>query len=376
MKSFTRVFALLAGLFLLLSASSVWACNLSDLTPITVIRHPGGPDTAIVRLCTGMGITGSTKGGDQSTRSVSFGFFSDSLSFNILSFSPTSMVGPMGCSMPGQNDGPQGNPINSQGSILFIDPGYYGDSLCSRSPYGCVNSTLFCGNVQSYCMNFTFVFDHLPDSMRAFGVEGGGKVIGGCFPNSDMLIDFTVLPVIWGELSAQLQGRSTNISWSTLIEVNSDFFLLERAGEDGVFATIGTVMAAGNSQSLREYLFVDDSPLLGHNFYRITQIDREGRAEISKTVDLNYFEPSGLTWGAVSPNPSNGLVVASIYCPTNATVTLQLTDLHGRIVGQYETDAIAGGRSIRIDLAKLAPGIYYLVARDGTQKIVHKVVRN
>jgi hypothetical protein len=100
----------------------------------------------------------------------------------------------------------------------------------------------------------------MPDSVRVYGVEGGGNPVAGCYPDADMMINFTTLAVEWGTVEGIGLEHSVKLKWSTLSETNTDLFLVERASDNGDFVEIGTVDAAGLSTSLLKYEFVDLAP--------------------------------------------------------------------------------------------------------------------
>lgn len=363
----------LIGLLLLLSLTGTasWACNLSSFTLVSVTGS--GPYVITANLCVGMGLTGATKGGDQSTRDISFGFYDADPGFTITAFTPTpDLCGPMGCCMPGAQVAPMGD---QDGRILFTDPGYYGTAPCVTSPYGCVNSTLNCGPAQSYCVLVTFTVNQIPDSIRAYGVEGGGNPVGGCYPNPDMVIIFPPTSVVWGGFTAVAQTAGVQLDWSTTQESNVDFYQVERAGLTTDFETIGIVGTDGNSQTLRTYRYTDAQPLTGPNRYRIVQVDRAGQSQESQVVEVDYQHPGTLAWGTVSPNPTRDMVQLSFYSPRAAGYDLQVVDAMGRLVMRASIEAALGGNALELDLRSLVKGHYYLRLQGSEGTIVRKVTR-
>lgn len=181
-------------LLLLVTFGYAGACNLADATLISVTPGPGTDTTINVRVCFGGGVTGTVNGADGDTRTIAFGWFSQSPTFSMTSFSPDTITGPYtGCKMPGASIGPLGPPFNDQETVFYSDPGYYGYEPCASTPFTCVTSTGLCGQISRNCIIFSFVVSEMPDSMRVFGVEGGGNAIAGCYPDSDMLLDFRTL---------------------------------------------------------------------------------------------------------------------------------------------------------------------------------------
>ncbi len=366
---------------LLFASTSLQACNLSDLTPISITGGPLGPFVIRYRLCVGMGITGGIKGGDQITSSMYFGFYDSQPGFTVLAFTPANLAGPavgvppVPCIMPGTNFGPDPY-FGLQGEVIYNDPGYYGNAPCAQHSYGCVSSTLFCGGVRSYCQVLTVTVNQIPDSMRVFGVEGGGNPVGGCYPNPDMMINFnSFLPIVWGEIEGQRSTAGITVKWSTLLEVNSDYFIVERSVDGGSFAAIGEVSAAGNSSTQLDYQFVDLEPRQGSNQYRIVHVDRSGLFNDSETIEVEYFQPEGISWGGVGPNPTSGPVAIAFYNPANEVVELQVGDATGRLVVSEKINAIHGGNVVNLDLANVNAGGYYLSLQGLGDRITRKLTK-
>src|SRR4030095_15309570 len=97
----------------------------------------------------------------------------------------------------------------------------------------------------------------------------------------------TVLPVTFSNFTAEKQGSSALLKWTTAQESNTDKFIVERSADGKPFVSIGEVKAAGNSSVKRSYQFIDVSPLTGINLYHIKEVDNDGKLNISDMRSLN-----------------------------------------------------------------------------------------
>jgi hypothetical protein len=95
------------------------------------------------------------------------------------------------------------------------------------------------------------------------------------------------LPVTWLDFSANCERGNIAIKWSTATEQNSDYFLLERSTDGNNFSSIGTVPAAKNSSTVKNYSFTDTDPLSGTAFYRITEVDLNGNRQSTNSVAVS-----------------------------------------------------------------------------------------
>jgi hypothetical protein len=81
-------------------------------------------------------------------------------------------------------------------------------------------------------------------------IEGGASM---SFPSS--------LPVSLLNFTYSIINQTVKLQWQTTNEINSDYFSIERSSDGLNFSGIGKVNAAGNSNGLKQYAFIDHSPL-------------------------------------------------------------------------------------------------------------------
>ncbi len=166
-------------------------------------------------------------------------------------------------------------------------------------------------------------------------------------------IILNAVPVQWGTFTAEKQGNSSLLKWTTVQEQNSLKFVVERSIDGSNFLEIGTVQAAGNSNASRSYSLTDVLPVAGINYYRIKQVDLDGRSIYTdvKTVTFNPFK-GNIT---VTPNPAKDRIVITV--PGNSKA-LQVTIVNA--IGQKVQSANINGQYNQLQLNNLAPGLYYI----------------
>ena len=386
MKSFTLKVFVVAMLALALGGGQgVKACNLAGVTLCGVYKAPllnaSFPADSMVclRLSVGWGKTGTGLGADSDTRSISFGWWTHRSGFEIRAFSPLTITSGRGfadCTMPGIDIGPQPvPPYFTQATIVYVDPGYYHTAPCVLQPYACVTSTALCGNIGSNTTDYLFQVNKIPDSVRVYGIEGAGNPIDGCYPDADMMFNFTTLAVEWGNIEGIATENAIKVKWATISETNSEFFAIERVGTSGVFEEIGTVNATGYSAEERRYEFVDLAPMPGINRYRILQLDEAGNSDASQAIEVNFAGPTGLVWGAVGPNPAADFLNLTFYNDQSESLLLTVSDMNGKSVIRQEISANAGANAIRLALDKVDAGAYFVSLNSGSEKLTRKIVK-
>ncbi len=95
-------------------------------------------------------------------------------------------------------------------------------------------------------------------------------------------IVYSVLPVTLLNFSALKDNDKVTISWQTASESNTDHFTVERSGDGLNWQELKTIKAAGNSSALLNYEYTDESVLAGRAYYRLKQIDTDGKITYSE----------------------------------------------------------------------------------------------
>ncbi|MBQ3833619.1 MAG: hypothetical protein II815_10660, partial [Bacteroidales bacterium] len=101
----------------------------------------------------------------------------------------------------------------------------------------------------------------------------------------------TLLPIELVSFTAQCDGRSSLVEWTTATEKNNDYFSLERSDDAISFTEIARVAGAGNSIEPIDYAYTDYGIHGGDNYYRLVQVDYDGTRTVSEIVVANCIEP-------------------------------------------------------------------------------------
>lgn len=199
------------------------------------------------------------------------------------------------------------------------------------------------------------------------------RAANGCQPNT-VFSSCTVLSVELLSFSAVRNGAMVDLKWSTASEENNLGFRVERLEESGNWQSVGFVNSradGGNSNIVLNYQFSDPNHLKTVTRYRLRQIDRDGRSELS---EIRQVLPDGDRKNKiiVYPNPTTDGKINVVFDET-ATRNMSVIDMSGRIVKQIKGIT---GNTIQVD--NLAPGMYSLVIVDPHtgKRVIEKVVVN
>ncbi len=196
----------------------------------------------------------------------------------------------------------------------------------------------------------------------------------------DISISNTPLPVTLTNLRGERKNDINLLSWTTLTEQNNAGFQVERSADGTNFSSLGFVSSkanGGNSTSTINYVFTDSRALNSNNYYRLKQVDKDGKATYSNVVLVKGQRVKNLELTAVYPNPAISKINIVIAAPANDRVTVMVTDLSGKLVKQQAMQVIAGDNNVQIDVQNLANGTYIIkaVCANGCETAVSKFVK-
>ena len=174
-------------------------------------------------------------------------------------------------------------------------------------------------------------------------------------------VSLLVLPVTLVSFEVKSQGKEASINWVTASEHNNDYFTVERSANGVDFEILATIAAAGYKSSEAFYSLIDEQPLNGTSYYRLTQTDFDGTSETFKIVSLSLL--STTTEFNVNPNPSNGYdMTLSITDAMHDEILVVLYDFMGQQVYSKIVVLDNGSVVIAIDpYEQLAKGVYMVI---------------
>jgi hypothetical protein len=195
------------------------------------------------------------------------------------------------------------------------------------------------------------------------GVSGGAsgpQTIGNDPSNDNSTTGIVVtvpLPVSLTAFTAVKQGSTSLLNWNTATEVNNAGFDIERSADGRSFSRIGIVYSkaeGGNSSEKLAYSYIDASPLTGTNYYRLRQVDRDGKSVYSNIEQVTFGTGRGVR---VYPNPAINTV--NIEASEGSQVSVY------NILGQrIAVPATGNGRLTTLDVSALSAGNYTVQVLD------------
>jgi Secretion system C-terminal sorting domain len=184
-----------------------------------------------------------------------------------------------------------------------------------------------------------------------------------------------ILPVSLVNFAAKANKNVTNLSWTTFTEANNKGFEVEKSTDGINFAVIGFVKGKGNSTLKNDYATLDNTPGVGTNFYRLKQIDVDGRFAFSPIVSVR-FTKSELAGFSFFPNPAQDVLKINVGIVENEIASIKLINVLGQTIVSQSVRKATSSSVINVDISKVASGTYFLEITDGAKKTIEKVVIN
>jgi hypothetical protein len=162
-----------------------------------------------------------------------------------------------------------------------------------------------------------------------------------------------VLPVNLLVFNARLNSQRVLLDWQTASEQNADYFNVEKSkdGQSG-WSFVSRVQSRGNSNIRADYQSIDHRPYGGTSYYRLKQVDQDGRIAYSQT--RNIINDSKTI--SVYPNPATDHVIVE-GLDKNRSNMIHLLDITGKLL----SERFVKDSQYRFDLTKLPPGVYHVV---------------
>jgi hypothetical protein len=163
------------------------------------------------------------------------------------------------------------------------------------------------------------------------------------------------LPLELLRFDATKVERTALLEWDVANEAAGDRYCLERSADAQDFETLVCFDAISDNVTAF-YNYVDETPLMGYNYYRIHQIDNAGLSSYSITKALEFKDNNASI--LVYPNPAKDQLTVELPLLIKGTYEVSIIDALGR---KLISSKVGEGEMIhQLDTEKLTAGVYVL----------------
>ncbi len=207
-----------------------------------------------------------------------------------------------------------------------------------------------------------------PMANATFGTYGNGYYLQfqtSSFSTFSVVSNVVVAPIKLSQFLAQKTNATTaNLKWTTEQETNNKHFLVQRSVDGVNWNTIATIAAAGNSATQMHYTYNDADAKKGTYYYRLQQVDFDGKSSLSETRKLIFDKKLDVT---IYPNPTNALINIKVANENNFTATI--FDYLGKKILQQQ---VINGK---LNVENLPAGTYLLQIKTKTNLYNSKLIK-
>ncbi len=179
------------------------------------------------------------------------------------------------------------------------------------------------------------------------------------------------LPLTLLSFTGQSLNEGNLLQWKTYQEFNVAGFQIQRSADKTSWKNIGYLEAKGLGFDTEEYSFLDPLPDQVTYYYRLLQLDQDGKFHYSHLVSITNLNHSNQLKLSVYPNPSNmGSVYINWSQPDEQVSMVQLLDATGQVVKKL--DFIQPG--MELDISMLPAGVYLVCVTTNGERLLTRMV--
>ena len=230
-----------------------------------------------------------------------------------------------------------------------------GDGYAMRSTVVTFDNPFYGGKGDGYAV--TCLSAVIPSNIY-LGGKGDGYA---CCADLGFSKSLHPLPVELLYFHALCSEGAVNLQWATATELNNDYFTIEKSYNAQQFFMIGTVQGSGTSSITHKYSFTDND--VAHDdgiaYYRIRQTDYNGDNSYSLISYVHCNKNLDLYSGNLFPNPVNHDVSMVFSTKQSGNLTMQITDVLGRVLYEKYIPVAEGDNLISADVSALDEAVYF-----------------
>lgn len=148
-------------------------------------------------------------------------------------------------------------------------------------------------------------------------------------------------------------NKSVLLNWQTSSEIRNEKFIVERSENGNDFYTIGEVKGNGTSQTKNNYEFVDVKTKPGILYYRLKQIDYDGKSAVHKIISKEISADDFI----VFPNPAREYISLSFKNMDLIPEKIEIMNYTGELI---QSDMVKENGIYSFDIKHLPKGIYFI----------------
>lgn len=165
------------------------------------------------------------------------------------------------------------------------------------------------------------------------------------------------LPVTLVNFEGKYTAEGNVLQWATSSEVNNAYFVVQESSNGRNFTESGRIEGIGNASVLNHYSFTDADFNKGITYYRLKQVDTDGKFAYSRIIAIDAPAAGNIRF---YPNPVQSVLNIDLPTLQGAWVNARVVNASGQVVIIREKVAVQNGK-LSLQLGKLPSGIYQVL---------------
>ncbi|MDX1940602.1 MAG: T9SS type A sorting domain-containing protein [Saprospiraceae bacterium] len=186
----------------------------------------------------------------------------------------------------------------------------------------------------------------------------------------------TTLPIELTAFSGKRIGSAIELHWRTASERDNAYMEVQRSKDGKRFEALQQVLSktGGNSYTPQGYTFTDEKPLPGVNYYRLRQVDFDGKEEYHNIIAVLFQDKDFDKNITIFPTIVKDQVNIALAQEADSEGELYISDLNGQVLLRQPFER--GMQQYTLELPQLAQGAYILSVKTGRELLSTRFVKN
>ena len=169
------------------------------------------------------------------------------------------------------------------------------------------------------------------------------------------------LPIDLVSFEGKCENNETELEFVVASQENNDYFSIHRSENATDWNLVGEIEGVGNTSTQMTYKWIDNNPISGTNYYRLSQTDYDGTSESFAPIVVTC-ETAPIDGYSVYPNPADGLLNIDLELEHHQgdDVSIEVIDINGKVIQLQQVQLTRGYNHLEVDLSEIPSGVYMI----------------
>ncbi|SMD41805.1 Por secretion system C-terminal sorting domain-containing protein [Aquiflexum balticum DSM 16537] len=186
--------------------------------------------------------------------------------------------------------------------------------------------------------------------------------------NTEVSETFRILPVQWIYFHGRTMENRINLEWGTAQEKNNEKFAIQRSKDARSWVDIGQVKGKGDSESPVHYQFSDINPLIGPNYYRLMQVDFDGKEDFTSVIRVDFISDWEIH---LYPNP----VREEFFIQSKDIEKMQVFIIDSKGSKIFPAQTVINENKVSLNVSDIKPGFYLVYVQQNEKSLIKKLIK-